>query len=222
VGLSTADLDATTWTLAGIFALVTGGVLVLAALGAVAVARVALRPLGRVVETASRVSELPLASGEVVIADRVPASESDPRTEVGQVGAALNRMLGHVEGALVARQQSEEKVRRFVADASHELRTPLASIRGYAELTRRMEAELPDAAVRSLDRIESESIRMTTLVEDLLELARLDEGQGLVFGEVELVRLLSDAVADAYTVAPDHEWELIAPEAPMTVEGTGP
>lgn len=219
VGLSTADLDATTWTLAGIFALVTAGVLIIAAVGAIGVARVALRPLERVVETATRVTELQLASGEVAIADRVPESEADPRTEVGEVGAALNRMLGHVEGALVARQRSEERVRRFVADASHELRTPLASIRGYAELTRRMEAELPEAAVRSLDRIESESVRMTSLVEDLLELARLDEGRALEFGQVELVRLVSDAVGDAYTIAPEHEWELVAPDAPVVVEG---
>jgi two-component system OmpR family sensor kinase len=128
-------------------------------------------------------------------------------------------MLGHVESALVARQRSEDKVRRFVADASHELRTPLASIRGYAELTRRIDAELPEDAIRSLDRIEAESIRMTALVEDLLELARLDEGQGLEVGEVELVRLVTDAIGDAYVAAPDHEWELVAPEPPLTVEG---
>jgi two-component system OmpR family sensor kinase len=219
VGMSMSEVDTTTWTLVGIFALVTAGALLLAAAGAVALTRVALRPLGRVTETATRVTELQLASGDVAIPERVPASEADPRTEVGQVGAAINRMLGHVEGALVARQQSEEKVRRFVADASHELRTPLASIRGYAELTRRIDDELPVDAIRSLDRIESESIRMTGLVEDLLELARLDEGQGLVFGEVELVRLVTDAVGDAYAAAPDHEWEVVAPEPPLAIEG---
>jgi len=219
VGLSTAEVDTTTWTLVGIFALVTAGALLLAAAGAVALTRVALRPLGRVTETATRVTELQLASGDVAIPERVPPAEADPRTEVGQVGAALNRMLGHVESALVARQQSEEKVRRFVADASHELRTPLASIRGYAELTRRIDDELPADAIRSLDRIESESIRMTALVEDLLELARLDEGQGLVFGEVELVRLVTDAVVDAYVAAPDHEWEVVAPEPPLVIAG---
>ncbi len=219
VGLSTSEVDQTTWTLAGIFALVTGGALLLAGVGAVGLTRVALRPLGRVSDTAMRVSELQLASGDVAIPERVPAAEADPRTEVGQVGAALNRMLGHVEEALVARQRSEEKVRRFVADASHELRTPLASIRGYAELTRRIDAELPDDAIRSLDRIESESIRMTALVEDLLELARLDEGRGLALGEVELVRLVTDAVGDAYVAAPDHEWEVVAPDPPVTVEG---
>src|SRR5690606_30608698 len=160
-----------------IFGLVTLGALLLAAVGALVLTRVALRPLERVAATATRVSELQLASGDVAIPERVLPAEADPRTEVGQVGAALNLLLGHVEDALVARQRSEEKVRRFVADASHELRTPLASIRGYAELTRRIEAELPSDAVRSLDRIESESIRMTALVEDLLELARLDEGK---------------------------------------------
>ncbi|PZQ89559.1 MAG: two-component sensor histidine kinase [Leifsonia xyli] len=219
VGMSMSEVDTTTWTLIGIFALVTTAALLLAAAGAIALTRVALRPLGRVTDTATRVTELQLASGDVAIPERVPASEADPRTEVGQVGAAINRMLGHVESALVARQLSEEKVRRFVADASHELRTPLASIRGYAELTRRIDDELPVDAIRSLDRIESESIRMTALVEDLLELARLDEGQGLVFGEVELVRLVTDAVGDAYVAAPDHEWEVVAPEPPLTIEG---
>ncbi len=219
VGLSTADVDTTTWTLVLIFGLVTLAALAAAAAGAVALVRVALRPLGRVTETATRVAELELASGDVAIPERVPDAEADPRTEVGQVGAAFNRMLGHVENALVARQRSEEKVRRFVADASHELRTPLASIRGYAELTRRIDGELPPDAVRSLDRIESESVRMTALVEDLLELARLDEGDGLVFGEVELVRLVTDAVGDAYAAAPDHEWEVVAPDPPLVVEG---
>src|SRR5690606_4733084 len=90
---------------------------------------------------------------------------------------------------------------------------------GYAELTRRIDTDLPPDAVRSLDRIESESIRMTVLVEDLLELARLDEGQGIELGEVELVRLVTDAVGDAYAAAPEHEWEVVAPEPPLMVEG---
>jgi len=221
VGMSTSEIDTTTGVLALIFGLVAAAALIAAGLGALAIARVALRPLERVTETATRVTGLQLASGDVAIPERVPAAEADPRTEVGQVGAAINRMLGHVESALVARQRSEEKVRRFVADASHELRTPLASIRGYAELTRRIDEELPPDAIRSLDRIESESIRMTALVSDLLELARLDEGDGLEFGDVELVRLVTDAVGDAYAAAPDHEWEVVAPEPPLTVEGDG-
>ena len=185
------------------------------------IVRVALRPLDRVAATASRVSELPLSRGAVSLAERVPDAEADPRTEVGQVGAALNRLLGHVEAALVARQASEEQVRRFVADASHELRTPLASIRGYSELTRRGDYELPADVVRALGRIESESVRMTSLVEDLLLLARLDEGQDLVFSQVDLAPLLVDAVSDAAVSAPDHEFSLDAPDSPVLVDGDG-
>ncbi|MGO7983588.1 histidine kinase dimerization/phospho-acceptor domain-containing protein, partial [Rhizobium johnstonii] len=100
------------------------------------IVRIALRPLTRVTDTAKRVAKLPLDSGEVALAERVPEADADQRTEVGQVGAALNTMLDHVGAALESRHASEQKVRQFVADASHELRTPLASIRGYSELTR--------------------------------------------------------------------------------------
>jgi two-component system OmpR family sensor kinase len=110
-------------------------------------------------------------------------------------------------------------VRQFVADASHELRTPLASIRGYSELTRRGGHDLPPDVVRSLARIESESIRMTSLVEDLLLLARLDAGRELVIGEVDLVALVVDAVSDAHAAAPDHEWRLGTPDSPVIVTG---
>ncbi len=146
-----------------------------AVLGAVIVRR-ALRPLDRVVDTATHVAALELDRGDVALEARVPASDTDERTEVGRVGAALNGLLGHVAAALSSRQASEAKVRRFVSDASHELRTPLASIRGYAELTRRGPHQLPEDVTHSLSRIESESVRMTTIVEDLLLLARLDEG----------------------------------------------
>ena len=219
VGQSLAEVNTTTNNLLLIFGLVTLAALIAAAIAGTAVVRVALRPLGRVAATAARVSELQLAKGEVTLAERVPDADTDVHTEVGQVGAALNRLLGHVEGALVARQASEDKVRQFVADASHELRTPLASIRGYSELTRRGGHELPDDVVRSLARIESESIRMTSLVEDLLLLARLDAGRELVLGEVDLVPLLVDAVSDAHAAAPDHDWQLHTPEAPVIVTG---
>ncbi len=219
IGQSMAEVNNTTNTLLLIFGLITLFALLAAGIAGSAVVRVALRPLGRVAATATRVSELELAKGEVTLADRVPASDTDPRTEVGQVGAALNRLLGHVEGALVARQASEDKVRQFVADASHELRTPLASIRGYSELTRRGGYELPDDVVRSLGRIESESIRMTSLVEDLLLLARLDAGRELVLGEVDLVPLVVDAVSDAHAAAPDHDWQLSTPESAVLVTG---
>jgi two-component system OmpR family sensor kinase len=221
VGQSLAEVNTTTNNLLLIFGLVTLAALIAAAIAGTIVVRLALRPLGRVVATATRVSELELAKGEVTLADRVPEADTDVHTEVGQVGAALNRLLGHVEGALVARQASEDKVRQFVADASHELRTPLASIRGYSELTRRGGHTLPEDVVRSLGRIESESIRMTSLVEDLLLLARLDAGRELVLGEVDLVPLVVDAVSDAHAAAPDHDWQLHTPEAPVIVTGDG-
>ncbi|MGN6503034.1 MAG: sensor histidine kinase, partial [Pseudolysinimonas sp.] len=221
VGLSTADVTATTDSLVLIFALVTLAALLIAAIAGSLVVRVALRPLGRVAATATRVSELPLDKGEVALAERLADDDADPRTEVGQVGSAFNRMLGHIESALVARQRSEDKVRQFVADASHELRTPLASIRGYSELTRRGGHTLPDDVVRALGRIESESVRMTSLVEDLLLLARLDAGRELVLGEVDLVPLVADAVSDAHAASPDHEWSLVAPDAPVIVSGDG-
>jgi two-component system OmpR family sensor kinase len=219
VGLSLGDVDGTTSSLILIFAIVTVAALVVAALIGTLVVRLALRPLGRVAATATRVSELPLDKGEVALAERVAEADTDPRTEVGQVGSALNRMLGHIESALVSRQRSEDKVRQFVADASHELRTPLASIRGYSELTRRGGHTLPDDVVRALGRIESESIRMTSLVEDLLLLARLDAGRELVLGDVDLVPLVVDAVGDAHAASPDHVWSLDAPEDPVVVTG---
>jgi two-component system OmpR family sensor kinase len=219
VGQSLADINTTTHSLLLIFGLITLFALLAAAIAGTAVVRVALRPLGRVAATATRVSELELARGEVTLADRVPDADTDPNTEVGQVGSALNRLLGHVESALVARQASEDKVRQFVADASHELRTPLASIRGYSELTRRGGHQLPDDVVRSLGRIESESIRMTSLVEDLLLLARLDAGRELVFGEVDLTALVVDAVSDAHAASPDHDWQLQTPDGAVLVTG---
>jgi two-component system OmpR family sensor kinase len=120
-------------------------------------------------------------------------------------------------------------MRRFVADASHELRTPLASIRGYSELSlralRQAEASGPPDAVtvettgQSLERIQAQSLRMTTLVEDLLLLARLDEGQELVYGSVDLTRLAIEAVEDARPAGPEHEWVLEVGEEPVVIAG---
>jgi two-component system OmpR family sensor kinase len=222
VGLPMASVNATAAALTTAIVLVILAGLILAAFAAAFIVRLALRPLRRVAETVSHVAELPLDRGEVALSVRVPEGDTDPGTEVGQVGAAVNRMLGHIGSALEARQASENKVRRFVADASHELRTPLASIRGYSELTRRGGHELPEDVVYSIGRIESESLRMTELVEDLLLLARLDEGREIRRAEVDLTLMLIDAVSDAQAAGPDHDWQLDLPEEPIVVVGDGP
>ena len=190
-------------------AIAVAGTLVVALAGRVMV-RSSLAPLARVACTAERVASQPLAHGEVSIDERVPEADLGSSLEVGQVGSALNTLLGHVDEALTARQRSETQVRQFVADASHELRTPLASIRGYAELIARegADAALPEEAVHALDRVHSESLRMTRLVEDLLLLARLDAGRELRHDEVDLVGILLDAVSDAHAAGPDHTWDL--------------
>ncbi len=201
--------------------LIATAALVVGGAGGALIIRRTLRPLRRVASTAARVAELPLDRGEVALSVRVPAGDTDPGTEVGQVGAAINRMLGHVANALSARHASEQRVRRFVADASHELRTPLAAIRGYAELTHRGAHQLPDDVVHAIGRVESESARMTTLVEDLLLLARLDSGRPLAYEEVDLSRLVVDAVSDAHVAGPRYNWRLNLPDEPVTVPGDG-
>ena len=217
-GLSLSEADATTTSLVSTIAAVSLGAIAVALLLGSLVVRVALRPLTRVVDTATRVSELPLESGEVSLAERVPDADTAPSTEVGRVGAALNRLLGKVETSLAARHESEQKLRRFVADASHELRTPLASIRGYAELGRRAK-RLPADTARSLERIESESVRMSTLVEEMMLLARLDAGRDLRTEPVGLGALLVEAVSDAHAAGPDHRWDLELPDADVEITG---
>jgi two-component system, OmpR family, sensor kinase len=219
VGLPLREVDATTGQLLLIISLVTAIGIALAAAVATFVVRVALKPLSGVVATATRVSELELDKGEVALAERVPLVNASSSTEVGQVGAALNRLLEHVASALRARQASESKVRQFVADASHELRTPLASIRGYSELTRRSGLTLPPDIVKSLARIESESVRMTALVEELLLLARLDEGTELRVETVDVGVLAADAVDDAKASSPDHTWTFEGAPGESTVLG---
>jgi two-component system OmpR family sensor kinase len=219
VGLSTAGTEDTLSTLMWVEVSVSAAGLVAAGLAGAALMRISLHPLRRVAATATRVSELPLDRGEVALIERVPDSDTDPRTEVGQVGAALNRMLGHVGSALHARQESETRVRQFVADASHELRTPLASIRGYAELTRRGREAVGSDTQHALGRIESEAARMTTLVEDLLLLARLDAGRPLSLAATDLSPLVVDAVSDARAAGGGHRWRLDLPDDPAVVYG---
>ncbi len=171
-----------------------------------------LRPLTRLAATATQVADLPLASGEVQVPVRVAPADADPASEVGQVGLAFNQMLDHVEQSLAARHHSETKVRQFVADASHELRNPLASIRGYAELTRRGSDELPEDSAHALGRIEAESERMSVLVEDLLLLARLDSEPTLDLQPTDVTEIVLNAVSDARAASADHSWALALPE----------
>jgi two-component system OmpR family sensor kinase len=216
-GMPEAGVQATVTGLVLIELIVTGIALAGAGTAAAIVVRRELRPLERVAATAARVSTLPLDRGEVSLVERVP--DVDPRTEVGQVGSALNLMLDNVGSALEARHESETQLRQFIADASHELRTPLAAISGYTELTRR--EELSPEVEYSLTRIASQTVRMTALVEDLLLLARLDAGRPLERGEVDLTRLVVDAVADAHAAGPDHKWQLAVPDEPVVVPGDG-
>jgi two-component system OmpR family sensor kinase len=215
-GLSLDEADQATASLVQTIAAVSLAAIALAVLLGAVIVRLALRPLTRVVETATRVAELPLETGEVSMPDRVPVDAPD--TEVGRVGAALNTLLGKVESSLAVRFASEQKLRRFVADASHELRTPLAAIRGYAELGRRP-ARLPADTARSLERIESESVRMSTLVEEMMLLARLDAGRELHLADVPLGGLLVETLADAQVAGPDHTWVLELPESDVDVRG---
>ncbi|MFE0643288.1 sensor histidine kinase [Streptomyces sp. NPDC058877] len=221
IGIPLTEVEDALSTLVLVELSLTGAGLVAASLAGTVLVGVALRPLRRVAATARQVTGLPLHSGEVALHQRVPEAEADPRTEVGQVGAALNRMLDHVHSALDARQQSETRVRQFVADASHELRTPLASIRGYAELTRRGREECGPDTRHALGRIESEATRMTGLVEDLLLLARLDAGRPLSYGATEVVPLVVDAVSDARVAGPDHHWLLELPADGPVVPADG-
>ncbi|WP_370248871.1 sensor histidine kinase [Nocardioides sp.] len=217
-GLPTDDVDDAVTSLIAVEAVLALLALAVAGVAGRWVVRRQLRPLTEVAHTAHTVATLPLDSGEIGVTDRVPASLTDERTEVGQVGAALNRLLAHVESSLAARHASEQRVRQFVADASHELRTPLTTIAGYAELARRR----PDdsgAAALALSKVEEESARMTALVEDLLLLARLDSGRPLEQAPVDLSLLLIETVSDARVLAPDHRWRLDLPEDAVEVTG---
>jgi two-component system OmpR family sensor kinase len=216
-GLPLEPVEATIHRLELVAGIVFGAALTLTGVAGALWVRWSLRPLSRVAATATRVSELPLASGEVALPPRAP--ESDPRSEVGLVAGAFNRMLGHVEDALTKRHASEERLRSFAADASHELRTPVASVRGHAELALLHPGPVPPEVTRALERIAAESGRMGAMVDDLLLLARLDAGRPLERLPVDLTRLVLDAVTDARATGPDHRWILELPEEPVTVTG---
>jgi two-component system, OmpR family, sensor kinase len=216
-GLPMEPVEAAVHRLELVAAVVLGAALAVAGVAGALWVRWSLRPLSSVAATATRVSELPLSSGEVTPAPRAP--ESDPRSEVGRVAGAFNAMLGHVEDALTKRHASEERLRSFAADASHELRTPVASIRGHAELALLHPGPVPPEVARALERIEAEAARMGEVVDDLLLLARLDAGRPLERLPADLTRLVLDAVTDAQAAGPGHRWTLELPEEPVTVPG---
>jgi two-component system OmpR family sensor kinase len=216
-GLPLQDIDSTVHRLEATELVVFALALLLTGLAGAGWVTLSLRPLHRVTITARQVTSLPLGSGTVDIPNRVP--ETDPRTEVGQLGAAFNQMLGHVETSLEERHTSEARLRRFVADASHELRTPLAGIRSYAELARRSTEDVPEEVSHALGRVESEAVRMGRLVDDLLLLARLDAGRPLEQQDVDLSRLVIEVTSDARVAGPDHRWSLDLPDEPLVVRG---
>jgi two-component system, OmpR family, sensor histidine kinase TrcS len=149
----------------------------------------------------------------------VQSDDTDPDNEVGIVGHTLNRLLENVDSALTHRAESDRRMRQFISDASHELRTPLAAIQGYSELTRQDSAALPPTTEYALARIESEARRMTSLVDELLLLSRLGEGEDLRTEDVDLGDVVLNAVNDAAVAAPKHQWVKDLPDEPVWVRG---
>ncbi len=189
---------------------------IIGVLGALAV-RWSLRPLSRVATTAGLVARLRLDSEDVRLRERVPSAP--PETEVGKVSTAFNHMLDRIDAALEGRNADQQRLRSFLADASHELRTPLAVVRAHAELAQRDRAEMSPMVADSLRRIESETKRMGSVVDDLLLLARLDTGRPLERAEVDLSRLAIDAITDSQAAGRDHHWGLELPDEPVVLTG---
>ena len=179
----------------------------------------ALRPLRRVAVTAAEVAGTRLTGDDHRITARVQPDDTDPDNEVGIVGHTLNRLLENVDSALTHRAESDRRMRQFITDASHELRTPLAAIQGYSELTRQDSAALPPTTEYALARIESEARRMTSLVDELLLLSRLGEGEDLQTEDVDLGDIVLNAVNDAAVAAPKHQWVRDLPDEPVWVRG---
>jgi two-component system, OmpR family, sensor kinase len=168
--------------------------------------QVGLRPLRR----------MGVVAGDIAAGDLSKRVEpATTNTEIGRLGLALNAMLSQIEAAFAQRTASENRLRRFIADASHELRTPLTSIRGYSEMLRRGAAESPADSDLARRRIEEESVRMSALVDDMLLIARLDQGRPLETKSVDLYAIASDAASDARAVAPQREITLDAPQSVM-------
>ncbi len=203
LGIPLNDVNTTLAQLRVLEILVGAGVLLGMALLAWWIVQLGLRPLARIRTTASAI-----ARGD--LSQRVESG--NPGTEVGQLASSLNEMLSQIEQAFAARAASEARMRQFMSDASHELRTPLSSIRGYAELFRHGAKGRPDDLGKAMSRIEGESARMSELVDDLLLLARLDEGRPLERAPVDLSELALDSVADAQVADRQHPIHVHAPD----------
>jgi two-component system OmpR family sensor kinase len=171
--------------------------------------QIGLRPLRRMGAVAKDI-----AAGDLT--RRVEPATS--KTEIGRLGLALNGMLSQIEAAFAQRTASESRLRRFIADASHELRTPLTSIRGYSEMLRRGAAQSPTDSELARRRIEDEALRMSILVDDMLLIARLDQGRPLEMKPVDLQSIARDAADDARAVAPQRDVKVDAP-TPVMVTG---
>ncbi|KAA2252690.1 HAMP domain-containing histidine kinase [Solihabitans fulvus] len=220
VGVPVGDLNQTLSRLWGIeFAVGLTAVVVVGVSGFLLI-RVALRPLAKMTTTTRRIAATDLSGPDSAV--RLRAPELHPRTEVGQLGVGMNHMLDAIDAAFAARHEAENQLRQFVADASHELRTPLATVRGYAELFRRSEeaGKLDPAELAvGLRRIEAEAIRMGLLVDDLLLLARLDQGRPLGREPVDLCRLAIDAASDFRVTDDQRSIRLEVPAEPIVVTG---
>jgi len=200
------DVDVTLGQLLFLELAIGSGIVIATAILAFAIINVGLRPLQRMGSVA----------GEIAAGDYSRRVEpATPLTEIGRLGLALNAMLAEIESAFAHRTASEQRLRRFIADASHELRTPLTSIRGYSEMLRRGAGESPEDASLARRRIEEESVRMSALVDDMLLIARLDQGRPIESKPVDLQAIARDAAADARVVAPQREISLQAPDTVM-------
>jgi len=196
ISVALDSVEKTVAGLTGIFLLISFIVLISIAIVARILIKLTLKPLNEIEQTAAAIAEGDLSA-------RLP--EVNPKTEVGRLTGSLNTMLSRIEESFAVRTESESKLRRFVADASHELRTPLTAIRGFAELHRQGAVVGEEKTKELISRIEKESIRMSSLVEDLLLLARLDQSRELTIDPVDINHLVKEAAASARAAGPDHE-----------------
>jgi two-component system OmpR family sensor kinase len=195
VAQSLSDFDKTTHQISVVFLIIGGIVLLFIAFASRQVIKLSMKPLKKIEKTAEQI-----AAGDL----SARLENFEPDTEVGRLSTSLNIMLSRIEESFAARAESENKLRRFVADASHELRTPLTSIRGFAELHRQGAVPEGEKTKELISRIEKESMRMGSLVEDLLMLARMDQSRELVMADVDLSHLVQEAVSSASAAGPDH------------------